>query len=52
MPLDFLMADLAERVFDLADDSQLRALAKRYGVSTQTLAIRLNGLGYAPAVEI
>ena len=52
MPLDFLMADLEEREFDLADDKELRALAKRYGVSTQALAIRLNGLGYAPAVEI
>ena len=52
MPIEFLQSDLKEREFDLADDSQLRALAKRYGVSTQALAIRLNGLGYAPAVEI
>lgn len=52
MPLDFLMADLEEREFDLADDRQIQALAKRYGVSTQALAIRLNGLGYAPAVEL
>ena len=51
MPLDFLRADIAKRVFDLADDRELQALAKRYGVSTQALAIRLNGLGYAPAVE-
>ena len=51
MPIDFLRADLKEREFDLADDKQLRALAKRYGVSTQALAIRLAGLGYAPAVE-
>ena len=52
MPIEFLQADLEEREFDLADDGQLRALAKRYGVSTQALAIRLSGLGYAPAVEI
>ena len=52
MPISFLRIDLEERVFDLADDSQLRALARRYGVSMQALAIRLNGLGYAPAVEI
>ena len=52
MPIDFLHADLEEQEFDLADDSQLQALAKRYGVSTQAIAIRLNGLGYAPAVEI
>ena len=52
MPIEFLQADLEKQEFDLADDSQLRALAKRYGVSTQALAIRLNGLGYAPTVEI
>lgn len=52
MPIDFLRKDLANREFDWADDDGLRALAKRYGVSTQALAIRLNGLGYTPAVEI
>ena len=52
MPIEFLQADLEKQEFDLADDSQLRALANRYGVSTQALAIRLNGLGYAPTVEI
>ena len=52
MPIDFLRADLEHHEFDLADDRQLRGLAKRYGVSTQALAIRLNGLGYAPAVEV
>ena len=51
MPLDFLRIDLEGQEFDLADDSQFRAMAKRYGVSTQTLAIRLNGLGYVPTVE-
>lgn len=52
MPIAFLKADIAEREFDLADDSEIKALAKRYGVSTQALAIRLNGLGYTPAVEL
>ena len=52
MPIEFLQADLEEQEFDLAADDQFRALAKRYGVSTQALAIRLNGLGYAPAVEL
>ena len=47
MPLDFLRVDLEGREFDLAADHELRELAKRYGVSTQALAIRLNGLGYA-----
>ena len=52
MPIEFLQADLEKREFDLADDSEFQTLAKRYGVSTQALAIRLNGLGYAPAVMI
>jgi len=52
MPIDFLRSDLKNQEFDLADDNQLRTLAKRYGVSTQALAIRLNGLGYTPTVEI
>ena len=52
VPIDFLRADLEHQEFDLADDSQLRSLAKRYGVSTQSLAIRLNGLGFTPAVDI
>ena len=52
MPIEFLQADLEEQEFDLAADDQFRVLAKRYGVSTQALAIRLNGLGYAPAVEL
>ena len=52
MPIDFLRADLEEKEFDLADDKELRVLARRYGVSTQALAIRLNGLGYTPTVEI
>ena len=47
MPIGFLRADLEEWELDLADDRQLRALARRYGVSTQSLAIRLNNLGYS-----
>ncbi len=47
MPSAFLRADLEEWELDLAADRQLRALAKRYGVSTQALAIRLNSLGYS-----
>ena len=47
MPIDFLRADLKDQDFDLADDGDLRSLAKRYGVSTQALAIRLNGLSYS-----
>lgn len=47
MPIDFLRDDLKRQEFDLADDSELRVLARRYGVSTQALAIRLNGLGYS-----
>ena len=46
MPIGFLRDDLRTQEFDLANDSELRALAKRYGVSMQALAIRLNGLGY------
>ena len=52
MPIEFLGEDLKTREFDFADDKQLRALAKRYGVSTQALAIRLTGLGYIPEVAI
>ena len=52
IPIEFLRADLEHNEFDLAADDQLRAMAKHYGVSTQSLAIRLNGLGYSPAVEL
>ncbi len=52
MPLQFLRDDLESRFFDLADDESLYELAKRYGVSTQALTIRLNGLGYTPEVEL
>ena len=49
MPIDFLRTDLKRMEFDLADGEDLRGLAKRYGVSTQAFAIRLNGLGYSIA---
>ena len=52
MPIEFLRVDLESNEFDLADGDQFCAIAKRYGVSTQALVIRLNGLGYAPAVEL
>lgn len=47
MPINFLRKDLEHHEFDLAADEDLRSLARRYGVSTQALAIRLNGLGYS-----
>ena len=47
MPIEFLRDDLERQEFDLGDDNGLRSLARRYGVSTQALAIRLNGLGYS-----
>jgi len=46
MPLHLLRKDLQNLNLDLADDDELRALARRYGVSTQALAIRLSTLGY------
>ena len=52
MPIRMLRRDIEDHVFDLADDGELYLLAKRYGVSTQALAFRITGLGYAPTVEI
>lgn len=47
MPREFLEADLAkEEYVDLLDDDLLRALGKKYGVSTQALVNRLKNLGY------
>lgn len=47
MPREFLEADLAkEEYVDLLDDDFLRALGKKYGVSTQALVNRLKNLGY------
>lgn len=47
MPRAFLEADLSGQEYvDLLDDDCLRELARKYGVSTQALAIRLKSLGY------
>lgn len=47
MPRAFLEADLSGQEYvDLLDDDSLRDLARKYGVSTQALAIRLKSLGY------
>ncbi len=46
MPIRMLRADVQNRDFDLANDDELLSLARRYGVSTQALSIRLNALGY------
>jgi len=51
MPTSMLREDLEGREIDLTDDETLRALARRYGVSAQALAIRLTGLGYLATVE-
>ncbi len=52
MPINFLREDLESRLFDFADDASLCELAKRYGVSTQAISIRINGLGYSPHVDL
>jgi Zn-dependent peptidase ImmA (M78 family) len=48
MPKEFIERDLADKefveIFD--DDDFLPGLARKYGVSTQALAIRLKTLGY------
>ena len=44
MPSCLLRLDVEQREFDLANDDELRSLARRYGVSTQALAIRLNAM--------
>jgi Zn-dependent peptidase ImmA (M78 family) len=47
MPKQFLEADLAgEEYVDLLDSELLRALARKYGVSTEALVNRLKNLGY------
>jgi Zn-dependent peptidase ImmA (M78 family) len=47
MPREFLERDLeGQDSVDLLDDDMLRDLARKYGVSTQALAIRLKSLGY------
>jgi len=52
MPLDFLREDLESKFFDFAGDEGFYELSRRYGVSTQAITIRLNGLGYSPQVEL
>jgi Zn-dependent peptidase ImmA (M78 family) len=47
MPNQFLEADLAaEEYLDLLDSELLRALARKYGVSTEALVNRLKNLDY------
>lgn len=47
MPKEFLEKDLAKEDYvDILDDSFLRSLARKYGVSTQALVNRLKNLGY------
>jgi Zn-dependent peptidase ImmA (M78 family) len=47
MPRHFIEKDLAnEEYVDLLDDNFLHDLARKYGVSSQALAIRLKTLGY------
>ena len=51
MPVAWIKKDLESIEFDMADDKQLKALAKRYGVSMTAMAIRLTSLGLVPCVE-
>jgi len=46
MPATFLDRDLRALDLNLLDDDAFTRFAKRYGVSTQALLIRLNSLGY------
>ena len=50
MPLAVLWRDIEETDFALTEDEALWFLARRYGVSSQAMAFRLNGLGI-PIVE-
>lgn len=45
MPKEFLERDLQEFI-DLSDDSTIKTLSKKYGVSTLALVNRLKNLGY------
>ncbi len=50
MPREFIERDLASTEYvDLLDDDFLHGLARKYGVSSQALAIRLKTLGYIQA---
>lgn len=44
MPYDLIMADLKGRQIDIEDDSQIRELADKYGVSAQSMTLRLTNL--------
>jgi len=46
MPARFLRRDLTKRAIDASDETAVRSLAQRYGVSPQALTIRLVELGY------
>jgi Zn-dependent peptidase ImmA (M78 family) len=46
MPSAFLERDLRNVPIDLVDEEVVSMLAKKYGVSTQALVIRLTSLGY------
>jgi Zn-dependent peptidase ImmA (M78 family) len=47
MPKEFLERDLQEEDYvDILDDTFLRGLGRKYGVSTQALVNRLKNLGY------
>lgn len=47
MPKEFLERDLKDADYvDVFDDDFLKELSRKYGVSTQALAIRLKTLGY------
>lgn len=44
MPKDLVLAEIGSDPFDVEDDSQVEALAKRFRVSTQAMRLRLLGL--------
>lgn len=47
MPKQFIDSDLfGQDAFDLDNDKRIHQMAKRYGVSTQLMMIRLKELGY------
>jgi Zn-dependent peptidase ImmA (M78 family) len=47
MPQRFLEDDLRDfGKLDLLDDQKIETLARKYGVSNQAMAVRLNYLGY------
>lgn len=44
IPHDLIMADLKGREIDIEDDNQIRELAEKYGVSAQSMTLRLVNL--------